>query len=442
MISKFQALLKPEIQLESHQVEGVKYALLHHYHLNCDAPGVGKTLQALTTAFFHQRNKHFPTLCVVPSYLAFNWELEIEKFSKTKKKYLTLKTGKSVKKWIQSDKGEDFVILSYGLFRANASILQFFKMVIWDEVHYLKSIDALVSQAAHAQLEMWKPPVMVGLTGTPVKNRVPEFYSLLCLCAYNTRGTSGVSVLDGYSFWDFKNAFCYREKIRIGARRFVDKFHGLKNKEGLKLLLRGKYIRRTNEVLGLEEPIIKDIYVNYRTNPKLLEEWENFNKGVKKSINSTIKKEAALKVAPATAKVCKDFMVEQRGPIVVFTCHPDVVEIIHNKVGKCRFESITGSTSNKIREKINVDFQEGLIDVLVCSIGAASTGLNLFKSNTMIFNDEDWVPENNTQAMMRILRKGQTKRCSFYFMRGSKSEKIISQKLQDKSKTIKELLEE
>ena len=58
----------------------------------------------------------------------------------------------------------------------------------------------------------------------------------------------------------------------------------------------------------------------------------------------------------------------------------------------------------------------------------------------MVFNDEDWVPENNSQIRGRILRKGQDRRCYYYYMRGSKSSAIIGAKILEKSRVIKEVI--
>lgn len=440
MVSRYNHLLAEGLSLEPHQEEGVRYARLHHYHLNCDAPGVGKTLQALTTLFHFQAKTEFPCLCVVPSYLSLNWEGEIHKFSKHKKKVKVLDSGKKINSFMGKSKA-DFIITSYSLFRKYPQLLRYVRAVIFDEVHYLKNVEAKVTQESHAALEQWAPDLMIGLTGTPVKNRVPEFYSLMCLCHYNKRDTSGVKVLDLFTFPDFQSRFCFREKVKIKGR-YINKYYGLKNKPELKSLLRGKYIRRTNEVLGLDEPIFKDIYVSYSENKELLQAWEEFNKGIKSSVNSTIKRDAALINAPATAELLRDLIQSDQGPVVVFTCHPDAAEQIKEFSGVSNISIITGGTSNGQRATYVEEFQNGNLQALICTIGAASTGLNLYRSNVMVFNDEDWVPENNSQAMHRILRKGQTRRCHFYFMRGSKAEKLIGQKLKEKTKTIKQVMED
>ena len=53
------------------------------------------------------------------------------------------------------------------------------------------------------------------------------------------------------------------------------------------------------------------------------------------------------------------------------------------------------------------DFQEGLIDVLVCTFGVGSVGLTLTRSHRVILMDRPWTPGDVMQAEDRIRRIGQ-----------------------------------
>jgi superfamily II DNA or RNA helicase len=438
VIFNFNTLIKGE--LDSHQVEGVKYALNHHYHLNCDEMGLGKTLCALTVAFFHQRNKHFPVLILVPSYLALNWKREIEKFARSNKEIWHVPTGKKAWHYMSLEKKPDFCIISYDLFRAHSGIMDGYKMVIADEVHYLKNPEAKITIEVHDNLDLYRPDVFIGLTGTPIKNRVPEFYSPLCLSHYNPRKSSGTSVLDKYSYGQFKDEFCWREEVKVSRYRKVTKHTGFKNKDKLLPLLEGKYIRRTSETLNLIEPKHIEVVASFKEDKELQAQWDSFNSGIKESVNSSVKKMSAIKTAPFTAELCNDLKASDNGPIVIFSCHPDAnLEIQKGLVG--RAERIDGATSNSLRDKYVQQFQAGEIDFLLITL-AGSTGITLTSSHVMVFNDEDWVPENNSQVRGRIYRRGQGKRCLFYYVRGSKTASIIGATLLEKSTTIREVLSE
>lgn len=53
------------------------------------------------------------------------------------------------------------------------------------------------------------------------------------------------------------------------------------------------------------------------------------------------------------------------------------------------------------------NFQNGLIDVLVCTYGVGATGITLTASHTVILHDRPWTPGDVKQAEDRICRIGQ-----------------------------------
>ena len=73
------------------------------------------------------------------------------------------------------------------------------------------------------------------------------------------------------------------------------------------------------------------------------------------------------------------------------------------------YDVITGETDTGKRGGIVDKFQQGKIQVLICSINAAGVGLTLTKSNHVILAENSWVPGLNQQAIDRVHRIGQTK---------------------------------
>ena len=53
------------------------------------------------------------------------------------------------------------------------------------------------------------------------------------------------------------------------------------------------------------------------------------------------------------------------------------------------------------------NFQNGLIDVLICTYGVGSTGLTLTRSHRVILLDRPWTPGDVLQAEDRVRRIGQ-----------------------------------
>ena len=118
------------------------------------------------------------------------------------------------------------------------------------------------------------------MSGTPVKNRVQEWYSVLSLCDYNIYNNSGKKILkDYYSYWKWCEEFCYKQKLEINGRS-INKFWGLKNKELVRTFLQGKYIRRlAKDVLDLPDIVTKDVIVSYKGDKDLEAAWESHKRG-------------------------------------------------------------------------------------------------------------------------------------------------------------------
>jgi SWI/SNF-related matrix-associated actin-dependent regulator of chromatin subfamily A3 len=84
----------------------------------------------------------------------------------------------------------------------------------------------------------------------------------------------------------------------------------------------------------------------------------------------------------------------------------------------------------------------GQLDVLLCSIGAASTGFNLTASNILVFNDPSWVSTDMEQAKKRIHRIGTTKPCRIVNVVGSPTDEYIYNMLAKKDKVINKVIKE
>ena len=435
----FNQLLSEGTKLEPHQVDGVWFGLKHHWHINADDMGLGKTLQALTIAFFHQRNKHFPVLCVVPAYLASNWRNEINKFSATNKTVNVVKDGKEARQMRGTKEApEDFVICSYAKIRDNPTLLRKFRMVIWDESHYLKNPESKITQRAHENLENFAPDVVIQLSGTPIKNRIPEFYSQMTIPSYNKRKTSGKDVLAMYSYHQFCSDFCFSRNQRTPYGN-VKIFEGMKNIPKLKGLLKGKYLRRKSDVVDLPDQVHNEVEVEFKDDGVLEEAWKEFNNG-SPGANSKNKAQAAKLIAPATAEYVNGLLDKGLGPIVIFTDHVESSYLLKQKI-KGKSGRISGEVGNDTRASLVSDFQDGKLDALILTIGAGSTGITLHASNQCVVNDPSWVPGDNEQAWKRIHRMGQDQTCFFHHMVGGKVGKKIRKLLEKKEKVLKEILD-
>ena len=401
------------------QKVGIEFALSRHYCIIGDEMGLGKTLQGIAVSQI-TRSK---TLVICPAFLKYNWREEFGKFSNNELKI-------SIDR-LESD--SDVVITNYARLASSEEFFKWAELVIADEVHYLKNIKAERTKAFHQYLYDHRPSRFLGMSGTPITGKVPDWYSLLMLTSYNPHNTSGLGI-DGVDYYRFCNKFCNVRVKKIRGRP-IREFYGIKNLEGLRKLLRGKYIRRRcKDVLDLKkiyEQIItlekNDLDKNY------VEEMEDPEKAW-----MTVKSKSAASKAPGCIDLIKNLRDTDNSPIIVFSDHREPVDVICKGLKGLNVSYINGDVSNEDRHKTVKFFQEGRIDVLVCTIPAASTGLTLTKSNRIIFNDLSANPAQNAQALKRVHRIGQDKPVFCYYLSGNKMDKKIITILKQKMKVLRE----
>ena len=335
--------------------------------------------------------------------------------------------------------GYDAVVMSYSQLKYSLKAFSWADMVVADECHYLCNLQSQRTQMFHEYIEGRLPERLVLLSGTPVKNRVGEYYSLLALCSYNPRGTSGKDLSKLFdNYYKFVGVFCNMKTLRINGRR-ITKYEGVKNIPRLKDLLRGKFFRRTTDsVLDLPPLLEKDVFIDKEIkDPEYETMWEDFKENGQSGHFSSVKKRVSVAKAAFTASYVND-LVAVNGSCVVFTDHPDAAWSISSKITGSKV--IDGTVDPDTRAKLVDQFQRGSVDVLVCTIGAASTGFTLTRTSDLVFNDINWVGANNEQAKKRIHRISQEKTCRIHYICGSKTDVKIRKTVNTKEKDVRRLL--
>lgn len=387
------------------QTQGVEFLHAHHYSILGDSMGLGKTRQALELA----RRTNSKTLVICPAYLKQTWKREAKKWAPEVD--LTVETYSQLTK------------LPLDIFET--------QLVIADEAHYLKNLKAQRTSRFHDGIWEHLPPRLVLLTGTPIKNRVTEWYSLLLLMSYTKERGTNTNGLNINSYcanqWEFNQMFSI-EKITPWATVF----EGHRNVPLLKKILKGKYLRRkAEEVLDLPEFIRKDIV--HSPNKRDKELLDQFMEG-KSGHFSTVKMSHAEFKVGHTVRYVKDLIEQGEGPVVVFSDHPTAAKALASFFK--RSNVITGATPGEDRHHIIDAFQDGRLDVLVGTIGAMSTGFTLTNASNLVFNDLSWVPGDIAQAEKRIHRIGQDKPCTVHRILFGDTDIKIAETLTAKVKTL------
>ena len=403
-------------ELYPFQYVGVRFAeLANGKALIGDDMGVGKTIQALAYAALHP--EHHPVLVVCPANVKFNWLKESQAWLTT---YDTevIKTGKD------EVPDADVVVINYDLMsRQRDALLEHgFGTVIFDESHYLKNYKA---QRTQASLEVAKAAKSVlALSGTAITNRPSEFFTTLNL----------LRPAEFPSFFAFGKRYCDAFDNGFGWD-----FSGSSNEAELHERTRTVAIRRLKKEVMADLPDkIRQIVPVTPTSKELKEYRDNARRwgaeyemhkergtlpaGFVLNMLTDLRHHAGRMKTGATARWAMDYHMTTGKPLIIFTHHRDVQEMVtdelqaaHSKLtkadrasfGALSIDYINGSVSAEKRQDAVERFQSGATKFLVCSTVAAKEGLTLTEADTVVFVEREWVPGWEEQAEDRVNRIGQ-----------------------------------
>ncbi|WP_328767678.1 DEAD/DEAH box helicase [Streptomyces sp. NBC_00286] len=388
-----------------------------------DDMGLGKTVTVI--ALHLKRARSEPTLVVCPASLLGNWQREINRFA----------PGVPVRRYhgpgrTLDDLDGGFVLTTYGTMRSGAARLaqQRWGMVVADEAQHVKNPYSATAKA----LRTIPAPARVALSGTPVENNLSELWALL---DWTTPGLLGPL-----------------KSFRARHARAVENGEDEEAVSRLARLIRPFLLRRkksdpgivpelppktetdhpvplTREQAALYEAVVRESMLAIETTDgiarrglvlKLL--------GALKQIcdhpalylkEDVLPKDASPKagdrLAARSGKLALldellDTLLAEDGSALVFTQYVGMARLItsHLAARAVPVELLHGGTPVPEREHMVDRFQSGATPVLVLSLKAAGTGLNLTRAGHVIHFDRWWNPAVEEQATDRAYRIGQT----------------------------------
>lgn len=394
-------------ELFPYQEKAKAFAIQARYSICALEMGLGKTAVALATAC---EVKAKNVLIVCPAYLRENWKEEIVKF--TEELNTTVVSYSQLSKI--NPKGWDFICC--------------------DEAHYLKNIKAQRTKHLYNIVDKSKANYVILLSGTPVKNRVPDIWSLMNICSWH--GLHNFPYL--MAQWRFNKTFCFEKTVNVNGFK-IKQYEGLRPERvpELKELLKPMYFRLKLEQVAMELPSVTKKIVkidNKSGHDKDLKEALKELGHSKATAFATVKSANALAKVKHTVELACE--VGESGKVVIFSDHVASAKAIAKEL-KCNF--IIGSIPSDIRLGIVKGFKQGTDKFLVATIGALSTGVNLTEANYMIFNDFAWVATDMEQAEKRIHRIGQKNPCFYYYVMSSDVDEMIYKTVMKKAKDAKVL---
>ncbi|MDB4988132.1 MAG: SNF2-related protein [Myxococcaceae bacterium] len=392
-----------QAELRSYQHDGYRWLkFLSRSELGgllADDMGLGKTLQALAAL-------ESPALVVCPASVMFNWADELKRFRPN----LKVSTYHGQNRAI--DASADVSITTYGTMRMDIEELSKKKWdtVILDEAQSIKNPDSQVARAAY-QLDA---RFRLALTGTPVENRLTDLWSLF---HFTNRGFLG-------GLRDFDEQ--YAKPIAEGNREAGSR---------LRARIKPFVLRRLKRDVAKELPPRTDVVLRCTLDADERATYESIRAATQRDIVEQLQEggnvlaalEALLRLRQAcchrsllpglTAERSSklDLLMEtleealsENHKALVFSQWTSLLDLVEPELVArgVRFTRLDGSTSD--RGAVVKSFQDDpSMSVMLLSLKAGGTGLNLTAADHVFLLDPWWNPAAEDQAADRAHRIGQ-----------------------------------
>lgn len=407
-------------KIPGYQRLGVETLARHKGFILADEPGLGKTVQALLAAPVGHR---CGIMVMAPAGLQVNWAREIQKW---RKDYEVVQVDRHDWKW--PSVGEVVVCRWESLpkpeMKRKRWIVELGKrpshkvLAIIDEGHRGKNPSAKCSIVARAIAD--QSDACWVLTGTAMANKPGDFYEVARLADLQRYLAS--SKKEFTKTWYTMDATGKAESAHPLAKELVKvvclrRTRAEVDNERPELEKRTIWVQCSKSALkaqfddivraaGGEEALVAKITSEALGSAERAQ-WEG--------ALASIKLEAAKAKLPHALSWIRD-REEEGEPIVVFSCHPDVIEQVTGR--KRGWGSVVGGMTRRARQEVIDRFQRGeLAGIGITTAGAE--GITLTKSNVLLRIDRDWSPWINAQVEGRIDRFGQTRKTTVYDLRAT-----------------------
>jgi uncharacterized Zn finger protein/ERCC4-related helicase len=428
-----------DAQLRPYQLRGFAWmyrnAKIGFGSIIADDMGLGKTLQVIALLLKLKEEgalEKKKALVVAPTGLLANWQAEVEKFAPSLDVALyhgakrALEEEEEEKEEVKKNGKYDVLLTSYGVVRSDALTLKKKKwcIVVVDEAQNIKNYETAQSKA----VKSIPAETFIAVSGTPVENRLSELWSIMDFCNRHFLGPLA----------EFREAFANPIQNR----------HDVAAAGKLKKIIAPFMMRRLKSdkaiISDLPDKIEIDSFA-YLTKvqaglyEKTLHEAMKSIEGVEKTDHQSlfIRQGLVLQMILALKQICNhptnflknnvtdarisgktdllfdklDSIMEANEKALIFTQFTEMGKLLQHFITE-RFGKkplfLHGGCSLKQRKVMVEDFQLCPADkLLILSLKAAGTGLNLTAASHVIHYDLWWNPAVEAQATDRAYRIGQ-----------------------------------
>jgi uncharacterized Zn finger protein/superfamily II DNA or RNA helicase len=428
-----------EATLRPYQERGFEWLYINYQNRlgSClaDDMGLGKTLQVLTLLLkIRQENaeravceqshinnetadKQPPSLVICPTSLIGNWFKESSKFTPDLKVAVYHGSKRSL-----DYEGMDLVITSYGILRQD--IAKFsereWNLLIIDEAQNIKNHETKQARAIKAL----KAKNYIAMSGTPVENNLSELWSIFDFI--NPRYLRSIK--------DFTNEYSipiekYRDQEKIAQlKRVTSPFllRRLKTDKSIiqdlpEKIINEQFVYLTKEQIALYQNVVNSaleqiaasegierkgkIFKLITSLKQLCNHPSNYTKQEDYDFNLSGK---AIKLID----ILREILIS-REKALIFTQYTEMGDILSKMIqSELGSEALfyQGSLDRKRKDAMVEEFQNGYTKkIMIISLKAGGTGLNLTAANHVIHYDLWWNPAVENQATDRAFRIGQKK---------------------------------
>ena len=410
-------------QLRPYQQRGFEWlaqnARIGFGSLIADDMGLGKTLQVISFLLHQQVTGQLDksrALVVAPTSLLTNWRKEIERFAPSLKAQIYHGSQREL-----NDSSHDIILTSYGLVRSDSTRLGKinWRTLVIDEAQNIKNPGSQQTKA----IKKLKADIRIGMSGTPVENRLREYWSLFDFTNKTYLGSQK----------KFTEEFAAPiEKDRDQAA--LDKFRKLTGPFILRRLKTDKSI-----ITDLPDKVESNCYSSLSKEQASL--YQSTVDSIMAELNSAEegieRKGIVFKLLNALKQICNSpaqFLNHQRAEtgesgklaafveivreamaaeekVLVFTQYTTMGNLLMDSLQRELDLSVPflhGGLSRKKRDDLVDKFQNDVrTRGMILSLKAGGTGLNLTAASQVIHYDLWWNPAVEAQATDRAYRIGQ-----------------------------------
>jgi len=420
-------------KLRPFQRQGVKWIeSVNGIGLLADEMGLGKSAQAISYIYINPELR--PVLVICPASIKINWSKEIIKWSGEESLLLYGKKSSHVANYpwyiINYDiLAEEIKIANKKVLKDTSWIYKLaslgIKAIIIDECQAIVNPSAVRSKAVVTLKKILPNVKFIALSGTPIKNRPKEFFTILNLLAPKIFSNR----------WRYLHKFCNPKYNGFGWT-----FDGATKMDELQELIKPLMLRRLKEDVLKDLPPKQRIIIPLETDKVALQNYidatiqfklwvqDHIDNKLDLQINiDRLKQLAYLAKRNGCIKWLEEYL-DSGNKLVIATYHKNTLDDLYNhfkKISVCIDGSITGEKRQSAVDTFQKDDKIKFIFIQIL----CAPGLTLTKANATCTVEFSWSPSDHFQLEDRVHRISQEADSVFaYYLIAPKTieENIIS----------------